>query len=310
MMQYFKETHVDFIGLRKMGFIISGTLILISLVSLLLHGGPRYGIDFTGGTSLQLKFQKPITAADIRSSLAKAGYGTAEIKHIGPADENEFIIRVEKSAEGTEVGSFIESRLSADFPDNPYEVLMVQEIGPKIGGELRRAAVMAILIALLGILIYVSWRFEFKFAVGAVAALFHDVLITLGFFSVLNLEITLVVIAAFLTIVGYSLNDTIVVYDRIRENLKVLRRENLYTIINASVNQTLNRTINTSLTTLLVVFVLWLFGGEVIHDFAFALLVGIIVGTYSSIFIASPLVYEWEAKTEAKKGKSAILRKA
>ncbi|MDZ7370409.1 MAG: protein translocase subunit SecF [candidate division KSB1 bacterium] len=310
MMQFFKETHVDFLKLRRAGYLFSGTLILISLVSLLLHGGPKYGIDFTGGTSLELRFEKPISAGEIRSSLSQAGYGTAEIKHIGAADENQFIIRVEKSAEGTQIGQVVEQQLRSSFPDNPYEVLMVQEIGPKIGGELRRAAVMAILIALFGILVYISWRFEFKFAVGAVLALFHDVIITLGFFSVLNLEITLVVIAAFLTIVGYSLNDTIVVFDRIRENLKVLRRENLYNIINVSINQTLNRTINTSLTTLLVVIALWLFGGEVIHDFAFALLVGILIGTYSSIFIASPLVYEWEAKTEATKGKSAILRKA
>lgn len=310
MMQFFKETHAKFVDWRKIGYVFSGTLILIGLVSLILHGGPRYGIDFTGGTSVQLKFEKSMTAGEIRNSISKAGYGNAEIKRIGPAEENEFIIRVEKTAEGTHASTIIEEQLSRDFADNPYDVRFVQEIGPKIGGELRRAAVMAVLIALIGILIYISWRFEFKFAVGAVLALFHDVMITLGIFSLFNLEITLVVIAAFLTIVGYSLNDTIVVYDRIRENLKVLRRENFHNIVDVSINQTLNRTINTSLTTLLVVAVLWIFGGEVIHDFAFALLIGIGIGTYSSMFVASPLVYEWEARVEAKKGKAAILRKA
>jgi preprotein translocase subunit SecF len=309
-MEFFKNTHVKFVDMRRIGYAFSGTLILIGIISLILHGGPRYGIDFTGGTSLQLKFEKTITAADLRNSIGKIGYSGAEIKHIGAAAENEFIIRVEKKTEGTEASTVIEEQLTKDFSDNPYDIRFVQEIGPKIGGELRRAALMAIFISLLAILIYISWRFEFKFAVGAVVALFHDVTITLGMFSLFNLEITLVVIAAFLTIVGYSLNDTIVVYDRIRENLKVLRRENLHNIIDVSINQTLSRTINTSLTTLLVVVVLFFFGGEVIHSFAFALLVGIGIGTYSSIFIASALVYEWHERTEAKKSKSAALRRA
>jgi preprotein translocase subunit SecF len=309
-MEFFKNTHVKFVEIRKIGYAFSGTLILIGIISLILHGGPRYGIDFTGGTSLQLKFEKTISAGDLRSSIGKIGFSGAEIKHIGTAEENEFIIRVEKKTEGTEASTIIEEQLTKDFSDNPYDIRFVQEIGPKIGGELRRAALMAIFISLLGILIYVSWRFEFKFAVGAVVALFHDVMITLGIFSLFNYEISLVVIAAFLTIVGYSLNDTIVVYDRIRENLKVLRRENLHNIINISINQTLSRTINTSLTTLLVVVILWLFGGDVIHNFAFALLIGIGIGTYSSIFIASALVYEWHERTEAKKSKNATLRRA
>ena len=174
-------------------------------------------------------------------------------------------------------------------------------VGPKIGSELRTSMILAIFVALLGILLYISWRFEFVFAVGAIAALFHDVVITLGIFSVLQLEITLAIIAAFLTIVGYSLNDTIVIFDRIRENLKVLRREKYDKIINTSINQSLSRTVVTSMTTMIVVVILFVFGGEVIHNFAFALIVGVIVGTYSSIFIASPIVVEWEKRQELKK---------
>ncbi|MBN1541012.1 protein translocase subunit SecF [candidate division KSB1 bacterium] len=309
-MQFFHETSIDFIGKRKYSTIFSLALIVIGLFSLIIHHGIEYSIDFTGGTSLQLRFEKLTSAGDLRSALDKIGLGTAEIKKIGQDPENEFLIRVEEKGEGTDIADMIEKELTAAYPDNPYEILSVTEIGPKIGGELRRAAILAVLISLLGILIYISWRFEFKFAVGAVIALFHDVVITLGVFSVLGLEISLAVVAAFLTIVGYSLNDTIVVYDRIRENLKTMRRDTYYSIVNASINQTLSRTIITSLTTLAVVVVLFLFGGEVIHDFSFALLVGIVIGTYSSIFVASPIVYEWQHRQQAAKSKKTAARAA
>ncbi len=308
-MQFFRDLNINFVGKRKIGYVISAALLVIGLVSLIAHGGPRYGIDFTGGTSLQLKFENDISAGDLRSSLANVGYADAEIKRIGLPEENEFIIRVEKLEEGEDAASKMEAQLTQDYPDNPYDIRSVVEVGPKIGGELRRAAVMAVLISLLGILIYISWRFEFKFAVGAVAALFHDVIITVGVFSLLNLEISLAVVAAFLTIVGYSLNDTIVVYDRIRENTKILRRENFINIVNTSLNQTLSRTVITSLTTLIVVLVLYIMGGEVIHDFSFALIIGIVIGTYSSIFVASPIVLEWQSRTEAKTGKGAPKRR-
>jgi len=300
-MQFFQNLNLDLIGKRKVGYIISGALIIIGLISLILHGGPRYGIDFTGGTSLRVKFEKSISAGDVRASLEDVGLSDAEIKRIGMEEENEIIIRVEQMGEGAETAQLMEQELSKDLADNPYDILSVNEVGPKIGSELRRAAILAILIALLGILIYISWRFEFRFAVGAVAALFHDVLITLGIFSLLNLEISLAIVAAFLTIVGYSLNDTIVVYDRIRENLKVLRREKFPNLVNISLNQTLSRTIITSLTTLIVVLVLFLFGGTVIHDFSFALIVGVIIGTYSSVFVASPIIVEWHLRSEEKK---------
>ncbi len=300
-MQFFRETNINFTGQRRYAYVFSALLILIGLVSLLFHRGIEYSIDFTGGTSLQISFEKPIDAGQIRNSISDIGFGNAEIKQIGTDSENQFIIRVEQMQEGSDIATVLEDELTKDISDNPYDIRAVMEIGPKIGGELRQAAMMAILFALLGILIYISWRFEFKFAVGAVVALFHDVLITLGVFSILNLEVSLAVVAAFLTIVGYSLNDTIVVFDRIRENLKVMRRESPENIFNYSLNQTLSRTVITSLTTLLVVLVLYFIGGEVIHDFSFALIIGIVIGTYSSLYVASPLVLEWQLRTDQKK---------
>jgi preprotein translocase subunit SecF len=302
-MQLFRETNVDFLGKKKIAATVSGILILAGIISLIAHGGPQYGIDFTGGTSLELAFEKPMTAGDLRNSLSGLGFGQAEIKKIGFEEDNLFLIRVEKQAEGENIAEIMEGKLTADFPDNKYDIRSVTEIGPKIGGELRKAALLAVFISLIGILIYISWRFEFKFAVGAVVALFHDVLVTLGFFSLLNLDITLVIVAAFLTIVGYSLNDTIVIYDRIRENLKILRRDAFESVINKSINQTLSRTIITSGTTLIVVVVLFFMGGEVIHDFSFALLVGIVAGTYSTIFIASPVVIALQSRFQGQKGK-------
>jgi len=299
-MQFFQNLNIDFVGKRRIGYIFSGSLILLGILSLIVHKGPKYGIDFTGGTSLEVKFEQNISTADLRGSISDIGFGDAEIKQIGLASENEFIIRVQKQEEGTEASTMIEEELTKDFPDNHYDLRSAQEVGPKIGGELRRAALMAVLISLLGILIYISWRFEFKFAIGAVVALFHDVLITLGLFSLLQMEVSLVVVAAFLTIVGYSLNDTIVVFDRIRENQKIMRREALPGIINVSLNQTLSRTIITSITTLIVVLVLFIMGGEVVHSFAFALLIGVVIGTYSSLFVASPIVLEWHSRVVAK----------
>lgn len=299
-MQFFRNPNIDFIGKRKMALLASGLVIFGGLVALLIMG-PAYGIDFLGGTSIELTFEKPVNIGEVRSSLAKIGFGNAEIKHFGA--ENEVLIRVSEAADDVDISGLIQQRISSDFPDNPYQIGLIEKVGPKIGSELREAAVWAILVAMAFILVYISWRFEFVFAVGAIAALFHDVLITLGVFTVLRLEITLAIVAAFLTIVGYSLNDTIVVFDRIRENLRLLRREQLERVINVSINQSLSRTIMTSVTTLIVVLVLFIFGGEVIRNFAFALLIGVVVGTYSSVFVASPIVVEWEKKRELKKGR-------
>ncbi len=307
-MQFLVNVNFDFVHQRKAALIISTALLILSIGSLIMHGGPHYGIDFLGGTSIELKFEQDISIGDVRAVVSASGYDRAEIKSFGAA--NQVLIRVQEQEIGTEISDSIKAGITEAFPGNPYEVQLVEKVGPKIGSELRSKAVWAILIALVFILIYISWRFEFVFAVGAIAALFHDVLITLGVFSVLNLEITLATIAAFLTIVGYSLNDTIVVFDRIRENVKVLRRDSYEIIVNTSINQSLSRTIVTSLTTMMVVSILYFFGGAVIHDFAFALIVGVLIGTYSSIFVASPIVIEWQQRREEQKKGKPIPQKA
>lgn len=302
-MQFLVNSNFNFIGNRKKARIFSITLILIGLGSLIIQGGPKLGIDFTGGTSLGLQFEKGVLIGDIRSAIAGLGIGNAEIKNFG--NSTDILIRVqEQETSGAGITDAIKAELSKVFPDNPFVERSKDSVGPKIGAELRRATVTSILLALVGMLIYITWRFEFKFAVAAIVALFHDVIITLGVFSILQLEITLPIIAAFLTIVGYSLNDTIVVFDRIRENLKVLRRDSYETIVNTSVNQSLTRTIVTSLTTLIVIVILYFFGGSVIHDFSFALIIGVLIGTYSSIFVASPIVVDWELKNQEKKSRA------
>jgi len=295
-MQFFQTPNIDFISRRRFAYVVSSALFLIGLVSLIIRGGPNYGIDFRGGTSIVLKFDEDISTQEIREALASIGMGSSEIKSFGA--ENEYLIYMEqqRGLSASEMARKVEEAISQSLSGIPYEVLKVDTVGPKIGGEHRKAAVLAILIALLLILVYIGWRFELVFSVGAIAALFHDVFITLGIFSLLNLEISLKEIAAFLTIVGYSLNDTIVVYDRIRENLKTLRSENLASIMNRSINQCLSRTVITSLTTFSVVLILFLFGGGVIKGFAFAMLVGVVVGTYSSVFVASPVVLEWQMR--------------
>ena len=302
-MQFLVNSNFNFIGKRKIARIFSIALILIGVGSLIIQGGPKLGIDFTGGTSLRLQFEKGVSIGEVRSAIASLGIGNAEIKNFG--DSADILIRVqEQETSGAGITDAIKAELSKVFPDNPYVERSKDSVGPKIGAELRTKTITSILIALVGMLIYITWRFEFKFAVGAIVALFHDVIITLGVFSILQLEISLPIIAAFLTIVGYSLNDTIVIFDRIRENLKVLRRETYESIVNTSLNQSLTRTIITSLTTLIVVLILYFFGGSVIHNFAFALIIGVIIGTYSSIFVASPIVIDWELRSQEKKSKA------
>ncbi len=306
-MQFFVNTKYDFIKLARPAIALSVIVILIGVISLVVHKGPVYGIDFLGGTSIELSFQKPVSISEVRSALTQAGYGNVEIKSFGAS--NEILIRVQQEEGGSAISDDIIAEIKKAFPNNPSEVKKIERVGPKIGAELRKGGIWATLISLLGILIYVSWRFEFVFAVGAIVALIHDVLVTLSFFSLFEKEFTLAVLAAFLTIVGYSVNDTIVVFDRIRENSKIYRRDTLESIINLSVNQTLSRTILTSGTVLIVVLVLFFFGGEVIHDFAYAMLVGCISGSYSTVYIASPIVVEWEKWRQAKKHK-AVLKNA
>ncbi len=297
-MQFIRKTNIQFMKVRKIAYAFSLTLITISIVSLILHGGPRYNIDFTGGTLVQLKFEKPVKIKDIRAALTTQGFKDAEIKHFGAP--NEVVIRLRLVGQKQELSQKVEDIIKTKITDNPFTVERVEKVGPKIGHELVLDAIKAIFWSMVLILIYVMWRFEFKFAVGAIVALMHDVTITMGVFSVFNIEVSAPIIAALLTIVGYSLNDTIVVYDRIRENLKTLKKgSSEYTnTVNRSINETLSRTIITSGTTLLVVVVLYFFGGEVLRNFALALIIGIGIGTYSSIFIASPIVVDWEMRLQ------------
>jgi len=300
-MQFFKTPSIDFANKRKMAYTISAALFVLGLVFLALHGGPNLGIDFKGGTEIVVKFQDKVDISELRSVLTGASLGNASVRRFGSSDEYQIYVEQQKEGSAEEVALQVRGILDAGLTGKAYDVRQIETVGPKIGEELRSAMVMAILVALLLILIYVSVRFEFIFAMGAIAALFHDVLITFGIFSIVNYEISIKEIAAFLTIVGYSLNDTIVVYDRIRENLKSMRNETLPVIINMSINQVLSRTVVTSVTTFVVVLTLFLFGGEVIKGFAFAMLIGVVVGTYSSIFVASSLVLEWQMRHGGKR---------
>ena len=309
-LRVFGDTNLDFLGLRRGAFVLSIVFILVGIGSAVVKGGYNLGIDFAGGTLLELHFDPATSVGDIRQSLGDVRVGdrsvdlrNSEIKEFG--SPNDILIRVEEEAEGTAIADAIKTRLKSDFAGNirdATEWLRRQEaVGPKIGEELKTNAVYAILVSMVLIIAYVWWRFrQIEFGVAAVIALFHDVMITLGIFSLLDREISLAIVAALLTIVGYSLNDTIVVYDRIREDLKLYRRETFGTVINRAINECLNRTVLTSGTTMLVVLSLIFLGGEVIRDFAIALLIGIIVGTYSSAFVASPIVVEWHNRREAK----------
>lgn len=300
-MRILKNSSFDFMGKKSIALAISAAIVLAGIGSLILNGGPKLSIDFKGGTFVAVEYTENIMVEDVRSKMGelnidgqKFDFSKEEVKHFGSNSAVSVRVpHIENSP--SNFAQKIAVHLFESFPDKRPEtmtefVLSKGIISPKIGSELSGKAVMAIFSALALILLYISIRFEFKFALGAIAALTHDVLITLGIFSLLSYEISLPIIAAFLTIVGYSLNDTIVIFDRIRENLKSSKRDSYTSVVNRSINESLSRTIITSLTTFVVVMILWLFGGEVIHNFAFAMIVGVIVGTYSSIYIASPLV--------------------
>ena len=300
-MRILKNSSFDFMDKKSIALAISATIVLAGIGSLVLNGGPKLSIDFKGGTFVAVEYTENIMVEDVRSKMGelnidgqKFDFSKEEVKHFGSNSAVSVRVpHIENSP--SNFAQKIAVHLFESFPDKRPEtmtefVLSKGIISPKIGSELSGKAVMAIFSALALILLYISIRFEFKFALGAIAALTHDVLITLGIFSLLSYEISLPIIAAFLTIVGYSLNDTIVIFDRIRENLKSSKRDSYTSVVNRSINESLSRTIITSLTTFVVVMILWLFGGEVIHNFAFAMIVGVIVGTYSSIYIASPLV--------------------
>ena len=295
------ETNVNFIGRRHTAAILSVLVIALSIGSLVYHGGPNYGIDFEGGTLIQLKFTEPVAISEVRKAIGGLGMGEFSIQKFG--SEEELLVRVRRADTGdpkeTTQAEKVETALRAQYGDS-FIVDRVEMVGPKVGQDLREKAVLALIYSLGGILIYITFRFEFRFGVAAIIALTHDTIITVGAFSLLDKEFTLTVIAALLTVIGYSLNDTIVVFDRIRENLRLKRGLTLAEMLNVSINQTLSRTILTSGTTLVVVLSIFLFGGEVIHDFSFALLIGVVVGTYSSIFIASPIILIWDTISKRK----------
>ncbi|MBI3003801.1 MAG: protein translocase subunit SecF [Ignavibacteriales bacterium] len=294
-MRFFRKTNIDFLGVRRRWYLVSGTVILAGMISLVVKG-IDYGIDFRGGTEVLFSFSRKLDVAEIRGSLTTVGLGNSEIKSYGT--EGNMLIRTTEQAEGNIVGDRIRQAIQQSFPDVRFEVLKEYRIWPKIGAELRRDALYAIIASLVAILLYIAIRFQFIYGVGAVMSLFHDVLVTLGVLSLLdgvipvNLEITQEVIAAFLTLVGVSVNDTVVVFDRIRENLKIYRSLSLFEVMNRSLNDTLSRTIITNGSILLVVIILLLFGGESTRGFAFALMIGQISGTYSSIYIASAVVLD------------------
>jgi preprotein translocase subunit SecF len=330
------DINIDFLGKSKIAFTVSVAMILVSLLSLFIHGGPRYGIDFAGGTLIQVKFLEPVNIKDIKSGLAAIDMGASTVQLFGDQQENEYLIRTDRSAATSQGFSLkVQDALKSSVGKNA-EIRRVEMVGPQVGKDLREKALFAMFYALLFITIYISGRFELKwmliavnaaalmgavynlsifyvsipiliaaalivtlllfwfldlkYAMGAIVALIHDVTITVGIFSIFNMEFTLPIIAALLTIIGYSLNDTIIIFDRIRENLRKHHRNPLDFIINRSVNETLSRTILTSVTTLVVVLALFVLGGGIIHDFAFALMVGVLIGTYSSIYVASPIL--------------------
>ncbi|HDP25627.1 MAG TPA: protein translocase subunit SecF [Deltaproteobacteria bacterium] len=292
-------TRIEFMKYRKFGFGLSLALVLVSLVSIFFIRGLNYGIDFEGGTEILVNFSLPVNTADVRGVLASLGYPDARIqKSFGEDHENEFFIRIPKDdASGEDMTLKIEHALKDAFGKEQLEILRAESVGSEVSKDLKEKGILSLLYVGIGILIYIWWRFELRFSMGAILALIHDIVITVGVFSILGKEITLPIIAALLTIIGYSLNDTIVVFDRIRENIKKTTGTfNLAEVMNDSLSQTLNRTILTSLTVFIVVFCLFIMGGSVIHDFAFAMMVGVVIGTYSSIFIASPTLLLFERR--------------
>lgn len=300
-MQIVKETRIDFIGKRKIAFALSAILIVGSLAAVGVQG-LKYSIDFSGGSILQVRFPGPVAVDAVRDALAAVDLAQSEIQMFGT---DEVLVRIPDKGPSARADSVAKAVIQTAFPG--VEVRREETVGPKVGRELRGAAVQSIVFALFLLLLYVTFRFEFRFAVAAIIALAHDVIVTVGALALIGHEVSLVTIAALLTIVGFSLNDTIVIYDRIRENMRVPSREPVETILNRSINQVLGRTIITSGTVLMTTLALLFFGGEVLWGFAFALTVGVVCGVYSTDFVATPIVYEWNRRFPRKaKGTPAV----
>lgn len=300
MLQILKKTNIDFIGRRYYAFAVSGILAIFGVIAFMaiFLGKADLGIDFAGGTMLQGYFEQEVRIGELRDAMSRNGHDDAFIQSLHREVPYYFLIRIKATAEDvTEISKNLLAVLEKEFPGNKFHKDSVDGIGPTVGKTLQKQARLAVMIALAGILLYIWIRFDFRFGVAATITTLHDVLLVLGILFILHKEISLLIVTALLTLAGYSLNDTVVLFDRIRENLRLFRKKgNFARTINNSINEVLSRTIITSLTTFLVVFILFLVGGEVVHDFALALMLGIIIGTYSSVFVASPIILEWERK--------------
>jgi preprotein translocase subunit SecF len=294
--QILHGVNVDWMSRRHIAYWISGLAIVASIVSLIVHGGPRYGVDFTGGTLLEIQTTPELPVDEVRKSVENAGFAGAEIQRLDAPGV--FLIRIGVNELHRDPAPRVREAIVISHPGSTVTIRRVETVGPRVGGELRTAAIKAIFLALGLILVYVAIRYDWRYSMGAVVALFHDVFISLGAVSITNREVTLTVVAALLTIAGYSINDTIVVFDRIRERKQTLRREAPEKVMNIAVNETLSRTIITSFTVFLTVMALFLLGGEVIHDFSFTMLVGVVFGTYSSVYVASALALDTQMYLE------------
>ena len=302
MLQILKKTNIDFVGKRYYAFGLSAVLVILGIVAIvaMFMGKANLGIDFGGGTLIQGYFDKPLDIGTLRSAMSREGYTDALIQSLSREKPNFYTIRVKTGAEEvvTKTSEHILSILAKEFPNNKFNMDSVDGIGPAVGKTLQHQTQIAVLIAVIGILLYIWIRFDFRFAVAATIATFHDVLAVLGIFFILHREITLLFVTALLTLCGYSLTDTVVVYDRIRENLKLFRKKGDFnSTINASINEVLNRTLNTSILAFLPVTILFFVGGPVVHDFSLAMMLGVIEGTYSSWYVAASIAVEWEKRS-------------
>lgn len=298
MIELIKSSKIDFMGKRPLAFLISGLIIILGITGLIeiFLGRANMGIDFAGGVAIRLRFEKPVRLDELRDVLAQGGFKDVELQDI--PQENRILLKVKKKVENISLlTEEIINAIQKGLPDRVYHIDSITEIGPKVGKRLRNDALLAALMAGIGILLYITLRFRFRFSIGAIVATIHDVLAIVGVFYLLGKEFNLIILSAILLIAGYSLTDTVVVYDRIRENLRKNIRDSLKDVINRSINEVLSRTIITSLTTLFSAIALFIFGGEVIHDFSLAIIIGIIVGTYSSIFVASPVLMFFKEET-------------
>jgi preprotein translocase subunit SecF len=301
MLQILHATDIPFMRFRRVAYVFSGTLLLVTLVWFFTRG-PHYSVDFTGGTLLQVRTSRVVHPDEVRGALRAAGID-AELQQLTGQAQSEYMLRFK--VENRDPFTLVQQALESRLPGTKVELRGIQTVGPKVGGDLRGKAINAILASLTAILLYVGFRYEFKFAFGGIVALFHDVLVTLGFLMFTGREVSLTVVAALLTIAGYSINDTIVVFDRIRERSKALRKEKHSRVMDIAVNETLSRTVITAFTVFLAALALFIWGGEVLRDFSFAMLIGTVFGTYSSVYVASALALDIWIGIDRRKGVAA-----